>query len=459
MNKNTNYNLILDDPFGKINKENKNSNNNLDNLIKDRYDKLKKGGTYIIFFEDDDIKEVRMLLKKFKNIEKITWIQKVKKRRSYLPYNNDICAFVAIKGTKPTLNKHNSDNGIHYYDENCENLKDNLVKRHSNEGDKVIIYGENNDINDEDKVAINDVGINDVGIQKPFIKWIGGKTQIIDKLMTYVPSEINNYHEIFLGGGSVLLSILSLKTQNKIIIKGKIYAYDLNKTLINVYINVQKNPKNLYKNIEIYKQKYHSLKGDIINRKPLNKEEGETSKESYYYWLRQKFNKLEDKSSIDSSALFIFINKICFRGMYREGPSGFNVPYGHYKTTPNIADEQDLLNISNLIKDVVFIHTSFEKSIEKTTPGDFVYLDPPYVPENLNSFVGYTKKGFNLDLHKTLFKQVKNLDNKINFVLSNSNVDFVRNSFKNFNCDEITTRRSINSKKPQSTTGEVIIYN
>lgn len=296
-----------------------------------------------------------------------------------------------------------------------------------------------------------------MNIQKPFLKWVGGKTQIINDIVSKIPSEMDNYHELFLGGGSVLLAVLSLQKQNKIVIKNKIYAYDINGPLINLYKNIQNNKEQLYKIINLYINEYDSITGTIINRKPTSIEEAKTSKESYYYWIRNKYNNI-DKTTIECSALFMFINKTCFRGMYREGPNGYNIPYGHYKKTPTIITENDLNYISDLIKDVEFNISSFTDSIKNVKDGDFVYLDPPYAPENSSSFVGYVADGFSLETHKLLFNEIKNLEN-IKFVMSNSKVHLVIDNFKEYNCQDIIAKRAINSKKPQSTTTEVIIYN
>jgi len=297
----------------------------------------------------------------------------------------------------------------------------------------------------------------DYKIQKPFLKWVGGKTQIIDSIISKLPKETNNYHELFVGGGSVLFAILSLQKHNKFLIKDKIYAYDINVNLINMYKNVQNNKDELYKILKSYYDKYDSITGSIINRKPKTIEEAQTSKESYYYWLRDKYNNI-DKNNVECSALFILINKICFRGMYREGPNGYNVPYGHYKKTPSLISKNELDDISSLIKDVVFKHNGFIESINNVKDGDFVYLDPPYAPENSKSFVGYVEGGFNLKTHESLFAEIKKLEN-IKFIMSNAKVDIVTNSFKDYNCEDIVARRAINSKNPGSTTTEVIIYN
>tara|TARA_B100000902_G_scaffold399646_1_gene471557 strand:- start:2863 stop:3795 length:933 start_codon:yes stop_codon:yes gene_type:complete len=299
-------------------------------------------------------------------------------------------------------------------------------------------------------------------LQKPFLKWVGGKTQIIDKIITNIPKEMYNYHESFLGGGSVLFAILSLIRQNKIVVKNKIYAYDINSRLINVYKDIQKNKDELFKVISTYTKEYDEINGSEINRKPSNIQEAKTSKESYYYWIRNKYNNINiiDNNTVEISALFIIINKLCFRGMYREGPNGYNVPYGHYKKTPNIITLDELNNISNLIKDVEFRCCCFNESFKNISEGDFVYLDPPYAPENKKSFVGYIADGFDLDMHKKLFNEIIKLDEKkCMFLMSNSYVDSVIEKFKNFKCENIVARRAINSKKPESTTKEVLITN
>jgi DNA adenine methylase len=296
-------------------------------------------------------------------------------------------------------------------------------------------------------------------IQKPFLKWVGGKTQILDRILEQVPKELNNYHEPFLGGGSVLLGILSKQRNNEIQITGKVYAYDSNKALIDVYTCLQSNPDELYVELSRYIDEYESVTGTIVNRKATTIEEAKTSKESYYYWIRNKFNGMVDKGSITYSALFIFLNRTCFRGMHREGPNGFNVPFGNYKTYARMA-KTDWDKISILIRDVEFVHSDFRNSLLNADVGDYVYLDPPYAPENSTSFVGYNTDGFNLHTHKELFKEIHDLHARgVLFTMSNAKVDLVTNAFKEFVCKDIVARRAINSKKPGSTTKEVIISN
>lgn len=296
-------------------------------------------------------------------------------------------------------------------------------------------------------------------LQKPCLKWVGGKTQYIDILLSNFPKSIQNYHELFLGGGSVLLAVLSLQKQNILHIENKLYAYDANERLIIMYKHIQSEKEKLFEYIEKYIYIYDNIKGTTIIRNPLTIEEANTSKESYYYWLRKKFNTIDIKS-IESSALFMILNKLCFRGVYREGKNGFNVPYGHYKKTPCIITKNELDILSNLIQNVEFICCDFTISIQSIHKGDFVYLDPPYFPENSTSFVGYTKYGFDMEQHKHLFNNIRELDTKkCKFCLSNSYVDFVLNSLSGFPYIEITAKRLIHSKNPETKTKEIIMYN
>ena len=295
-------------------------------------------------------------------------------------------------------------------------------------------------------------------IQKPFLKWIGGKSQILDKIYDKIPKEINNYHEIFLGGGSVLLLILSMKKSGLLNIKGNVYAYDINNDLIQTYKHIQTNKDDLFDILDNYKKIYDSLSLGIVNRNPETLEDAKTSKESFYYWCRKRYNTI-DRKTIECSALFIFLNKTCFRGMYRVGPNGFNVPYGNYKTTPKFISKIELNDISNLIKDVIFICEDFNLSIDRAVKNDLVYLDPPYVPVNDKSFTNYVKNGFTIDQHKKLFKLVNAFKFKqIKFIMNNSDVKIVNDYFKDYQKINLEAKRSINSKNPAQKEKELIIF-
>ena len=299
-------------------------------------------------------------------------------------------------------------------------------------------------------------------VQKPFLKWVGGKTQLLSALIPKLPSEINNYHELFLGGGSFLLAVLSLQKQNAIKINGSIYAYDLNKYLIDLFNHIKCNKNDLFEAITSVSNEYNSikqLKCEKEERKPETLEMALKSRESYFYWTRKLYNETAS-GSIQKSALFLFLNKTCFRGLYREGPNGFNVPYGNYKSQLVIITRQTLDNVSELIQNVEFIHSSFESSIKNVGCNDFAYIDPPYAPENDTSFVGYTACGFNNELHTLLFNEIKEISTRGGkFIMSNAKVPLVVSHFTSFNCEDVTARRAINSKNPEATTTEVIVYN
>ena len=166
----------------------------------------------------------------------------------------------------------------------------------------------------------------------------------------------------------------------------------------------------------------------------------------------------EEKCSSKGSAYFLFLNKTCFRGLYRVNNQDFNVPYGNYKN-PEILNLEQIKALSLLLAPVTFECLNFKDSLAKVEENDFVYLDPPYAPEDESSFVKYTKEGFGKDLHEELFSKIKKMKNK--FLMSNSKVDLVTNAFleEEYNVDTIECRRAINSKNPESTTQEVLIYN
>ena len=342
-------------------------------------------------------------------------------------------------------------------------VKEKLVEIKKTHPIKFDIIDEDEDTIIYDNKLVKHANFKKVNIPKPILKWVGGKTQILNKLIVEFPTEINNYREIFLGGGSVLLTLLSYVKNGIIKIHGKIYAYDLNEPLIYIYINIQSSHNELYNEIQKLITEFNSCGKGEINRTPKNIAEAKVAKENFYYWIRSEYNKLSfaDKKTIIGSAMFIFLNKTCFRGVFRVGPKGFNVPYGHYNN-PEIINKDHLDEINKLIQNVIFGCCDFNTSLNSIEPNDYVYLDPPYAPETDTSFVGYTENGFNIDNHNNLFKLIHKLTeaNK-KIMLSNADVSLVRENFTNekYSTLSILCKRSINSKNPDAKAKEVIIKN
>lgn len=296
---------------------------------------------------------------------------------------------------------------------------------------------------------------------KPPVKWVGGKSSIVDEVLSQFPKYMNNYIEPFLGGGSVLLAILTLWQQDTIQINGDIYAFDNNPNLIGLYRNIQSHCNELIIDLQEIVANYRAIQGDTVNRAATTLEEARGSRESYYYWIRSTFNAMtaEEKISIRGSALLLFLNKTCFRGLYREGPHGLNVPFEKQNQNLTIFDEFHLRQLSNLIQGVHFQCKIFQDTLAFAKNGDFIYLDPPYAPEKANSFVGYNADGFSGEQHALLFDNVHKLvERGVKVVMSNADVPLVRQAFPApYVTQVISVRRAIHSKKPNSRTNEVLI--
>lgn len=296
---------------------------------------------------------------------------------------------------------------------------------------------------------------------KPFLKWVGGKTQILENVLALFPTHLTNYHEPFVGGGSVLLGLLTEIQEGHRTLSGTVYASDANPRLISLYKHIQSNPTALIERLRIYQTEYGTIQVLSGIKTPATLDQAKTSQESYYYWIRNQFNSTPDITSLDAAAMFIFLNKTGFKGIYRENKQGtFNVPFGHYKKTPVLFEEENLLAISQLIQHVVFQCQQFETSLAKAIQGDFVYLDPPYAPEQTTSFTAYQGDGFSKESHESLFRLTRELTTKqIGFVMSNSDVPFVRQAFPSppYTLYTVIARRAIHRKDPSAQTREVLI--
>lgn len=271
---------------------------------------------------------------------------------------------------------------------------------------------------------------------KPFVKWAGGKRQIVDKLLMYAPDEFNTYYEPFVGGGALLFEL----SPKKAVIN------DSNKELINVY--------NVLRNEEKFKKMC-----SILNTYEKN------NSEEFYYELR---NKDRNKSSFDRLSDYkragraIYLNKACFNGLYRvNSKNEFNVPFGK-KTKVNTYDIGNLITVSNYLtmNDIKILNVDFEDSVKDAQKGDFIYFDPPYDSET-SIFNSYTEDGFGKEEQRRLARVYKELSNKGCYVmLSNNNTTLIKELYKDFNIHIIEAKRSINSNgKKRGKVEEVIITN
>jgi len=248
------------------------------------------------------------------------------------------------------------------------------------------------------------------------VKWAGGKRQLINQFQKYFPKEVKRYIEPFVGGGAIAFHIIQTKKPKKV------FLSDLNEELINVYGSIRDNIEDLINLLKKY-QKKHS--------------------EELYYITRKEDP--EVMSKLSRAARFIYLNKTCFNGLYRVNSKGqFNVPIGDYKN-PKICPENELREMSKLLKKVKLKSQSFEKILKSTKRGDFVYFDPPYYPLNKSSFTKYVKGDFLEDEQKALFNLFKKLDKKgCKVMLSNSSAKFIKDLYKPYNIHFVEATRMIN---------------
>lgn len=245
---------------------------------------------------------------------------------------------------------------------------------------------------------------------KPFVKWAGGKSQLLDDIRLTYPSglgeSITKYAEPFVGGGAVLFDILSSYNLKEIFIS------DINAELINTYCRIRDNVEELISLLNEYQNEYV----------PLENEE----RKKYYYDKRNRFNKLKIKNNIsfnlECAALFIFLNKTCFNGLYRVNQKGlYNVPMGAYKN-PKICDDIGLRKISKALKSVVIVCGDYTQSDAFIDDKTFVYFDPPYRPlTETASFTAYTENVFDDNAQKELAQFVNKVNKRgAKVVVSNS---------------------------------------
>lgn len=257
---------------------------------------------------------------------------------------------------------------------------------------------------------------------RPFLKWVGGKRSILPELLKRLPAEYDAYHEPFMGGGALYFAIQPKEA----------YLSDVNFHLVLTFKAVRDDVDGLIRQLKVHERLH-------------NKE--------YYLKARQKLFKEKDTTKL--AALFIYLNKTCFNGLYRVNKSGgFNVPMGDYKE-PNILDEENLRNASKVLAGAEIKQHGFEHT--KIYKGDFYYLDPPYH----ETYSGYDGSGFGDEHHRKLAEFCRQIDQKGGwFMLSNSDTPFVRELYKGYTIEQVEASRNVSCKAHQrGKENELIIRN
>ncbi len=251
----------------------------------------------------------------------------------------------------------------------------------------------------------------------PFLKWAGGKRQLIPQMKNYFPKSFNKYIEPFVGGGAIFFYMLPEKA----------ILIDINEELINCF--------------KVIKHKVEELIDLLKNHK---------NEKEYYYQIRnldrnpEVYKKLSD---VEKASRTIYLNRCCYNGLYRVNSKGqFNVPFGRYKN-PNFCDEKNLEAVSSALKNVNVLRGSFEVCLDYAEKDDFIYFDPPYQPiSQTSSFTSYTKENFGIESQRKLFSVFKSLDNRgCKLLLSNSYNDFILDLFNDYQIILLNAKRAINS--------------
>jgi len=266
----------------------------------------------------------------------------------------------------------------------------------------------------------------------PFLKWAGGKRQLLPQMEAHFPKHYNRYIEPFIGGGAVFFHLLP---ENSIV-------SDNNPDLINCYKVIKEDVEGLIKSLK--KHVYEKI---------------------YYYEIRaldRDVKKFADLSNVEKASRSIFLNKTGYNGLYRVNSKGlFNVPFGRHKN-PKICDETNLRNVSQALKKVEISLGSFEICLDFAEKDDFIYFDPPYFPlSDTALFTSYTKNSFDKSSQIKLFEVFKELNRRgCNLMLSNSYTEFILDLYKDFKIITLKAKRNINSNsQKRGLINEVLILN
>lgn len=282
-----------------------------------------------------------------------------------------------------------------------------------------ILNSLNKTLTVSDIVDINNKSLN----VHPFVKWAGGKSQLLETILKHTPKQFNRYFEPFLGGGALLFKLQP----------DSFSINDMNSELINAY--------KCFTNDALYKELISLLK--TYEKK---------HSEEFYYQIRDldKDPLFEALPPYERAARMIYLNKACFNGLYRVNSKGyFNVPSGKKKSV-KCFDEANFENLRLLFKKKKYVitNTDFEEATKNAKEGDFVYFDPPYDSfENQNNFTSYSKVDFGKEEQARLAKTFKKLsDRGVYVLLSNHNTKYIRELYKDFHINVINAKRMINSK-------------
>ena len=275
---------------------------------------------------------------------------------------------------------------------------------------------------------------------KPFLKWAGGKTQLLNEIEKNLPKYFskNNYTfiEPFVGSGAVMFWLLNKYPNIKNVI-----INDINKDLTDCYLTIKNEVSALINVLSKWEKEYHTLNDSIEKRK------------EYYYEKRVLYNRRKS-TKLTQSALFIFLNRTCFNGLYRvNSKNEFNVPIGSYKK-PQICNSENLKSVSKLLQRVIILNGDYSETLKHTSDNTLFYFDPPYKPlSETSSFNSYSKDEFNDKQQIRLKEFCDKLDNeKHQWILSNSDVkgkdatnNFFDDLYKRFNIIRVDARRNINA--------------
>ena len=269
----------------------------------------------------------------------------------------------------------------------------------------------------------------------PFVKWAGGKRQLLPQIKERMPEKYNSYFEPFVGGGAVIFELLPTNA----------LINDINKALINAYRQICNAPE--------------AFLAAVMQLDEAMWEDGK----KYYYSLREHYNDklMKAEYDVELAALFVFINKHCFNGLYRVNGKGlFNVPYNNSRRTS--VDESIIMEVSRYLQGITIMDGDFEEACEGAGQGDFVFIDSPYAPLNPTSFESYTKEGFDIESHRRLSNLFDKLTNRGCYcMLTNHNTELINELYsgKGYRRDVVSVKRMINSDASKRVGEEIIICN